>query len=160
MKLFVHVLLLLSGSILFSCTDPAIIAESKIDTPDNYWAQKASMDFPFEITDTQSTYKVFYQIRYDNDYPYYNLWVNRILLDEKGNTISKKLQGMDLFHAASGEPYGAGFGNYFDYKILSDSTHRFLKAGKYTLRIEQNMRTDTLKGISSVGIEIMQNLKQ
>ena len=159
MKLFVHSLFIATTAVLLSCTDPAIVTETKIDAPNNYWVQKSHMDFPFEITDTKATYKVFYQMRYDNDYPYYNLWVNRILLDEQGNTISKKLQGMDLFHASSGEPYGAGFGNYFDYKILSDSAQHFPKAGKYTLRIEQNMRTDTLKGIASVGIEIIQNTK-
>lgn len=159
MRLFVHSLFIATAAALFSCTDPAIVTEIKIDAPNNYWAHQSHMDFPFEITDTKATYKVFYQMRYDNDYPYYNLWVNRILLDEQGNMISKKLQGMDLFHAASGEPYGAGFGNYFDYKILSDSAQRFTKPGKYTLRIEQNMRTDTLKGIASVGIEIIQNKK-
>ena len=73
--------------------------------------------------------------------------------------LSKKLQGMDLFHAASGEPYGAGFGNQFDYKILSDSTQKFTKPGVYTLRIEQSMRIDTLNGISSIGVEVVQNVK-
>jgi gliding motility-associated lipoprotein GldH len=152
-----HALILISGFVLFSCTDPSIITEAKIDATNNYWTQKTQMDFPFEVTDPNATYKMFYQIRYNNDYPYYNLWVNRILLDEKGNMLSKKLQGMNLFQSASGEPYGAGFGNYFDYKIMSDSIQKFPKAGKYTIRIEQNMRMDTLKGISSVGVEIIKN---
>lgn len=150
-------LIFISGFVLFSCTDPAIVTEAKIDAPDNYWTQKTQMDFPLEVTDPKATYRLFYQIRYNNDYPYYNLWVNRIILDEKGNMISKKLQGMDLFHASSGEPYGAGFGNYFDYKIMSDSLQKFPKAGKYTIRIEQNMRMDTLNGISSVGVELIKN---
>ena len=152
-----YALIFISGIVLFSCTDSSIITEAKIDASNNYWTQKTQMDFPFEVSDPDATYKLFYQIRYNNDYPYYNLWVNRILLDEKGNMISKKLQGMDLFHSASGEPYGAGFGNYFDYKIMSDSLQKFPKAGKYTIRIEQNMRMDTLKGISSVGVEIIKN---
>lgn len=159
MKVAVYITLLFSVSAMFSCSNPAIVTEEKIDMPDVHWAQKTQIDFPFEITDAKSTYKLFYQIRYNNDYPYYNLWVNRILLDENGNMISKKLQGMDLFNAGSGEPYGAGFGNFFDYKILSDSSQHFPKAGKYTLRIEQSMRIDTLQGVSSVGIEIEKNTK-
>lgn len=159
MKVAVYITLLFSVSAMISCSNPAIVTEEKIDMPDLYWAQKTYIDFPFEITDSKSSYKLFYQIRYNNDYPYYNLWVNRILLDENGNTISKKQQGMDLFNAGSGEPYGAGFGNLFDYKILSDSTQHFPKNGKYTLRIEQNMRIDTLHGVSSVGIEIEKNTK-
>ena len=159
MKLFVQACVISITAVLFSCTDEAIVTEAKIDTPETNWTQTSKMDFPFEITDASASYKLFYQIRYNNDYPYYNLWLNRILLDENGNMISKKLQGMDLFHASSGEPYGAGFGNFFDYKILSDSMQRFPKAGKYTIRLEQTMRKDTLAGIGSVGVEIVKNNK-
>jgi len=159
MKLVVYITLLFSVSAMISCSNPALVTEEKIDMPDAYWVQKSQIDFPFEITDSKASYKMFYQIRYNNDYPYYNLWVNRILLDENGNMISKKLQGMDLFNAGTGEPYGAGFGNFFDYKILSDSIQHFPKNGKYTLRIEQNMRIDTLQGVSSVGVEIEKNTK-
>jgi gliding motility-associated lipoprotein GldH len=158
MNKITSIVLIVSSLLVYACTNPAVITESKIDMP-NYWAQKTQMDFPFEITDVNASYQLFYNIRYNSDYPYYNLWVNRIILDEKGNMISKKLQGMDLFHAASGEPYGAGFGNQFDYKILSDSVQKFTKPGMYTLRIEQSMRIDTLNGISSVGVEVVQNVK-
>ena len=157
MNKIIYVCLVVVSCLQLSCTDPAVLIESKIDTPNNYWTQKTQMDFPFEVTDATATYQLFYQIRYDADYPYYNLWVNRILLDEQGHMISKKLQGMDLFQSASGEPYGGGFGNFFDYKIMSDSLQKFPKAGKYTIRIEQTMRVDTLKGIASVGVEILKN---
>ncbi len=159
MKSVFYITFLFSVSAMIACSNPAVVTEEKIDMPDVLWAQKTQVDFPFEITDSKASYKLFYQVRYNNDYPYYNLWVNRILLDENGNMISKKLQGMDLFNAGSGEPYGAGFGNFFDYKILSDSMQHFPKNGKYILRIEQNMRIDTLQGISSVGIQIEKNIK-
>ncbi|WP_299255450.1 gliding motility lipoprotein GldH [uncultured Cytophaga sp.] len=157
MHKLIYIVFIISIGFLFSCADRDVLLESKIDTPNDSWIEKSSMDFPIEITDANATYQLFYQIRYDNEYPYYNLWINRSLLDEQGHMISKKLQGMDLFHSASGEPYGAGFGNYFDYKILSDSMQKFPKPGKYTIRIEQNMRKDTLTGIASVGVEIVKN---
>src|SRR6187431_2484285 len=61
-----YALILISGLVLFSCTDPSIITEAKIDAPNDYWAQKTQMDFPFEVSDPNATYKLFYQIRYDN----------------------------------------------------------------------------------------------
>ena len=140
-----------------SCTDPKIVTEAKIDIKENYLPQKSKMSFPVEITDPSLTYRIFYQLRYNQDYPFYNLWVNRLLYDEKGNLMSKKLQGMELFNSSTGEPYGGGFGNFFDYKILSDSMYHFPAKGKYTLTIEQYMREDTLKGIASVGVEIIKN---
>jgi gliding motility-associated lipoprotein GldH len=157
MRKLIYIVFIFSIGVQFSCSDTGILLESKIDTLNDRWIEKTQMDFPIEITDANATYQLFYQIRYNNEYPYYNLWVNRSLLDGQGHMISKKLQGMDLFHAASGEPYGAGFGNYFDYKILSDSMQKFPKPGKYTVRIEQNMRKDTLTGIASVGVTLIKN---
>lgn len=157
MKVFV--LLACSVFVLLSCTDPAIITETKIDNPNNLWAQKKELSFPIYVEDPSSTYRIFYQIRYNTDYPYYNLWVNRLMYDEKGNLMSKKLQGMELFNASTGEPFGGGFGNYFDYKILSDSLYRFPGKGTYTIKIEQYMRQDTLKGIGSIGLQVIKNSK-
>ncbi|MBC7451622.1 MAG: gliding motility lipoprotein GldH [Cytophagales bacterium] len=146
-------------SILSSCTDPDIITEAKIDTSDDSWIQKEEMSFPVHVEDPSATYRIFYQMRYNTDYPYYNLWVNRFLYNEKGDLISKKLQGMELFNGTTGEPYGAGFGNYFDYKILSDSLYHFPSKGTYTIKIEQYMRQDTLKGVASVGVQVIKNTK-
>ena len=152
-------LLILCILLQLSCRDPQIVTEAKIDIKENYWPQKNKMSFPIEITDPSLTYRIFYQLRYNQDYPFYNLWVNRLLYDEKGNLMSKKLQGMELFNSSTGEPYGGGFGNFFDYKILSDSMYHFPAKGKYTITIEQYMREDTLKGIASVGVEIIKNQK-
>jgi gliding motility-associated lipoprotein GldH len=156
-KMRVFVIFLVSVLLQVSCTDSDIVTEAKTDMNENYWPQKNNVSFPFEVEDVSQSYSVFYTMRYNQDYPYYNIWVNRLLFDANGNMLSKKLQGMELFNSSTGEPYGGGFGNYFDYKILSDSNYHFPSKGKYTLTVEQYMRQDTLKGIASVGIEIIKN---
>jgi gliding motility-associated lipoprotein GldH len=122
------------------------------------WVQQEPIDITFDITDPTATYSLYYTLRYTVDYPYYNIWLNRSILNSKQQMISKKLQGLDLFNGKSGEPMGGGFGNSFDIEILSDSTLRFPTAGTHTLRIQQYMRQDTLKGIEAVGIKLKQNL--
>jgi gliding motility-associated lipoprotein GldH len=150
---------LLTLSIVFisSCTDKNTIIREVKTIPNKAWLTKEKQFIPFEIEDADATYSIYYTFSYNDTYPFYNIWVNRSIADSTKKVFSKKLQGMELFHSQSGIPFGSGFGDTYDYKILSDSLYRFSQPGNYFIILDQSMRIDSLPGIESVGIEIYKN---
>ena len=89
-KMRVFVIFLVSVLLQVSCTDSDIVTEAKTDMNENYWPQKNNVSFPFEVEDVSQSYSVFYTMRYNQDYPYYNIWVNRLLFDANGNMLWSK----------------------------------------------------------------------
>lgn len=143
--------------ILFACSEPGKIVQDYQSIDDNIWASTTKLRFPFEIENKNKAHNLFYLARYNKDYPYYNFYVKRFLLDSNGKELSGTLQGMYLFDEKTGEPKGGGWGNNFDYAILADSNLHFPYKGKYTIEIQQYMRKDTIEGISDFGISISEH---
>jgi gliding motility-associated lipoprotein GldH len=59
-----------------------------------------------------------------------------------------------LFDANTGEPLGDGLGDIWDHKVLIAKGISFDKIGKYTFKLRQEMRQDSLPSILSVGISL------
>ncbi len=142
---------------LFSCSEPGKIVQDYQSIDHEIWSDKQRLSFPFEIVNNKKAHNLFYMVRYNKDYPYYNLYVKRFLLDSTGKEISSTLQGMYLFDEKTGHPKGSGWGNDYDYSILSDSNFRFPYNGKYTIAIQQYMRKDTIEGVSDFGISVSEH---
>jgi gliding motility-associated lipoprotein GldH len=138
---------------LFSC-DTSKVYDSMQDLDSNFWNEKQEIVFPVTIQDASVPYKLYYEVRYDNNYPYYNLYINRVMEDSSGKFLNKKLQGMDLFKSKTGIPLGAGMGSKKDYLILSEDNYKFPYSGKYTIRLKQYMRQENIPGISAVGFRV------
>ena len=142
-------------SFLWACDSTAIFKETE-DIKDSKWFVKQVPKFTFEIKDETIAYNIYYVVRNTISYPYYNLYLNRHLLDPTGKAISIRLEEIMLFDAKSGKPMGNGVGDIFDHKVVSSTftKYKFPKKGKYTLQIEQYMRQNPLNGIISVGIVV------
>jgi gliding motility-associated lipoprotein GldH len=138
---------------LFSC-DGSKVFDSMQDLDSNAWNENREMVYKVTIPDASESYKLFYTIRYDNNYPYYNLYINRVMEDSSGKFLNKKLQGMDLFKPVTGVPFGSGMGAKKDYLILSEDNYKFPYAGNYTFKLKQYMRQENVQGISAVGFRI------
>lgn len=150
---FFVLLAVLITCILTSCDDSKIY-DSMADLDSNSWNEKQELQYQVTIPDTSSTYTLYYTIRYDNNYPFYNLYITRILEDSTGKFLHKKLQGMDLFKAETGVPLGSGMGSKKDYLILSEDNYKFPYAGRFTFKLKQYMRQENLPGISAVGFRV------
>jgi gliding motility-associated lipoprotein GldH len=142
---------------LFSCSEPGKIVQEYQSIKDDTWAATNKLSFSFEITNKDKAHNLFYLARYNKEYPYYNFYVKRFMLDSNGKQLASTLQGMYLFDEKTGEPKGGGWGNNYDYAILADSNLHFPYNGKYSIEIHQYMRKDTIQGISDFGISISEH---
>lgn len=149
-------LIMFCGCILaLSACDEARLYEKNVDFKERHWLVTEQPTFDFEIADTATPYSLFFTIRNESDYPNANIYFTYTLSDSTNNTLEKKLTNQLLFHEKTGEPFGSsGLGYVFEHQFPLLENYTFKNPGKYTMRFEQFMRTDTLKGVLSVGIRV------
>lgn len=151
MRVTVFLLLVL----LVSGCDSDRLYEKNQDFDDRAWLVSSQPVFDFEITDTVKTYDLYCNIRNSVKYPYSRIFINYSLQDSVGGSISKNLISAFLFEEKTGKPIGSsGLGDVFDQQIPVLKKYRFTKPGKYSMKFEQFMRTDTLTGILAVGFRL------
>ena len=138
---------------LTSC-DQQRLYEKNYDFEQRVWLVDTVPAFQFEISDPDLTYNVFWNVRNTLNYPYHNLYLTYYLEDTLGRRISTDLHNMLLFDPKTGEPYGSGMGDIFIHQLMALPDYRFDTAGVYRIRLEQYMRTDSLKDILSVGVRV------
>jgi len=155
MKNKIYLLTLMT--LFLSCSEKGKVFHNYAAIENDEWLSKNKISFPVEIEDHNTKYTLHYLTRYTKDYPYYNLYVKRFVLDSTGKQLSSKLQGMYLFDEKKGAPKGGGWGNKYDHTILSDSNMTFPYNGKYTIELQQYMRQDTIPGISDIGISLFKH---
>ncbi len=149
-----HFFVLLLALNLCSC-DKNRVFDQNINFEKQEWTEKTALDFKFKVEDSTVPYDLFYNVRYTNTYPYYNLYIGYILKDSTGKEIKRNIpQNMDLFNATTGEPYGKGLGDLFECSILGLSSFKFPNKGMYTMQVKQYMRKDPISGIASFGLKV------
>jgi gliding motility-associated lipoprotein GldH len=142
--------------IFCGCGDTAIFDQTE-SLGETGWLQTKKIEIPFEIKDTLVSYALDVSIRQSNDYSFYNLYFVPQIIDSKGKVFKKALAEAILYDAKSGKAKGAGLGDMYSHSYSIFPALHFPKAGKYTLRLEQYMRTDTLTGVVSVGAALHPN---
>lgn len=146
-------LLAICSFILTSC-DSNTILKDNYDIPDAKWYIKDTPTFTFEVKDTLTAYNVFYTIRNNRSYPYYNLYLTHYLTSPSGKIIHQKLDEVILFDQSTGRPLGEGLGDIYDHKVLAFKDFHFPQKGTYKIQIRQYMRQDPLVDIVSAGFSI------
>lgn len=149
-----HFYVLLLLLMLFACSDPLRVYEKNIDFSKKIWLVDSIAQFEFEITESNLTYNLYYNVRNSISYPYHNLYVRHTLEDSLGVVLASALQNMNLFDPLTGAPLGDGLGDIFDHRILAISNHRFPENGLYRFKVQQFMRQDSLPLILSVGLRV------
>lgn len=142
------------GLALWACQDPNVVYKENADIDDGKWFVKNTPTFRFQITDASQPYDIYYTIRNNLTYPYYNLYLTRYLTDERGKELESRLDELILMDPKTGKPRGKGLGDLYDNKVLMKRGYRFPKPGTYAFRIKQYMRQDPLPDVVSVGISI------
>ena len=151
--LFSFISALFIASILLAC-DTSTLLKDNYDIQDAKWFIKDTPEFSFEVTDTSSNYNVFYNVRNNRSYPYYNLYLTHYLYDASGKVIHQKLDELVLFDPTTGKKLGEGLGDVYDHKILAFKNFTFPHKGIYKIQVKQYMRQNPLQDIISVGFTI------
>ncbi len=143
---FVSIVLCLAG-----CDNTRVFEDYK-DFNSKSWIANDTVSFEFKI-ENEAAYNLKCNIRNTVDYPYSRIFVNYILEDSTHRTISTKLVSNYLFDVKTGEPNGeSSIGDIYDHSFYLES--RKLSTGKYYLKLQQYMRTDTLQGVLAAGVRI------
>ena len=146
--------LLVLTALLISC-DSQRVYDNSIQFEDRTWKVVEEPRFEFTIMDTTQTYNLYYSIRNSLDYPYARIFVTYHLYDSVGKEITKKLLFNDLFDQKTGAPFGeSGLGDLYDHRFPILHMHPFGYPGKYSLKLDQFTRQDTLKGVVAVGVRV------
>jgi len=149
---------LVCGCIVFailSACDQSRLYEQNTDFTERYWIVNEKPEFEFTIEQPADKYTIYGNIRNSVSYPYARIFFNYYLQDSTGTDIETKLVSQYLFDAKTGKPFGnSGLGDIYDHSIPLLTDYQFKHRGRYTIKLEQLMRVDTLKGILAVGVRV------
>lgn len=137
-----------------SACDTDRVYEQNIDLEENNWAVENAPVFEFEIQDTTQQYDVYFNVRYNLQYNFYNLYIQHQLTGPDSSRISEKLHQLLLMDSKTGKPLGKGFSDTYDLQARALKGITFPKAGIYRLKLTQYMRQDPLADIISVGVRV------
>jgi gliding motility-associated lipoprotein GldH len=150
----ITVFVIFAGVMLAAC-DKSRVYEKNYDFDNRLWLVNNTPSFEFEISDTTLRYNLYCDLRNTVSFPYSRLFINYSLQDSTGLPLQKRLIETLLFDRSTGKPEGSsGLGDIYDQQIPLDKQFRFPRAGKYSVKFQQYMRTDSLEGVLAVGLRI------
>lgn len=152
MKQYYLILVAFLGVVFLTSCDSNRYFEQNLKLNNERWHYSDTRTFSFDLTDTLSLFNFYVNVRNTNEYPYANLYIfinSEFPNGEKArDTIELQLAQID------GKWLGSGSGKYKYNQFVLRKGMRFVQTGKYSFGIEHGMRTDTLTGISDIGIRL------
>lgn len=156
-KFFYNLTFILSFAFIISACSPGIVYEEYADISDAKWEYEKPVTFEVDIPKAGS-YKIFCNIRHNNDYHYANLWVQLFSYPPKGKP--KKQRFEIRLARKDGKWLGNGIGGTLTREALLLNDFQAEKAGKYTFTIQHDMRLNVVPAISHVGIRVEEKGKK
>ncbi len=145
-------LFILFFAILFSSCDKSRVYEKDVKIPKFEWDMNNPLTFEVPITDTISSYNMYFNIRNASGYSFSNLFLFFTVRAPDGkrerDTVEIKLAD------ETGRWLGSGLGDIWDNKVLFKENFRFPVSGTYFFEMEQAMRVNPLLYIMDAGIRI------
>lgn len=141
-------LLALSSIMLIACQKEAVYTH--FESLPCTWSADSTLVFHPVLSDSINEYQVLINIRHTDRYPYQNLW---LFVDIQQDTVLLRRDTIEAQMANErGEWYGKGMSQYTLPLLYLEN--EILTQGKYTLTIQQGMRTEKLQGITEVGVRV------
>lgn len=128
------------------------LAEQNTIHPDHQWSSSKPEKYIFNITDTNSLYKIVFVIRHHNAYHYKNIWVE-LTHNSVGEKASTEAFNLNLADDQKGW-LGTGMDDIYDQRIPLNTKPVKLKLGLNEFTIKHTMREDPLQNILATGIRI------
>jgi len=143
------------GLFLFCACGRMAIYKNRMALDNSQWPVDRVLNFTFQIKDIAQTYDIFLLVKNTQDYPYQNLYITHHLENDAGRLLHQSLKNYILFDLKTGKPLGSGLWRSKQHEFSVLDGHQFSHPGRYTLKMEHFMRTDTLPGIQTVGIKVV-----
>ena len=118
----------------------------------NAWPRQDAARFVVPVNDTTALYNFYVDIRHTGKYRYSNLYLFMQTHFPNGTYTRDTLE--ITLATPEGKWLGKGWGEIKEDHVLLRSRFRFPVKGNYEFMIWQGMRTDTLRAVQSVGIDI------
>ena len=111
------------------------------------WDKGSVCRFEYPIADTVATYQILLYVRQTEVYPYQNMWLF-VGHDGRQDTIE--------FYLANdrGEWLGNGKNGLIEMPVLYEEAYHYTK-GEHTITLQHGMREEALRGVVSVGVEVV-----
>jgi gliding motility-associated lipoprotein GldH len=133
-----------------------VVYQSDVPVPGGEWDRGLVPEFLFDISDTVNKHDLFIDIRHTGDYPYSDLFLFVDLNGPGGRHLRDTVEC--LLADPTGRWYGKGtgyiFADRYRAKVLYKMGNRFPSAGRYSIKLEQAMRTEKLQGVLDVGVSV------
>jgi len=146
-----YVIFIISLFIISSCGETPVL-EKSFELPSGVWNYADKLDFPIEVEDTLSKYRLEMQLQHSTEYNYQNLYT-RIKTDFPNGRSATDTVSIQL-----SDKYGRWFGkcnsNDCAYRVVLKDSFNFVEAGKHNLNIEQYSRTDYLEGVEELSFAL------
>jgi gliding motility-associated lipoprotein GldH len=142
-----------SGILLITGCGNGAFYEENQNIPFGTWKQHDTLFYKVKVADTMHYFDFYLNVRNRTDYRYRNLYLFITTKFPGGGIARDTVQCM--LAAPDGKWYGKGMGRIKDCRILFKPGVRFPHGGTYLIGVEQAMRETELKGISDIGIRIM-----
>jgi gliding motility-associated lipoprotein GldH len=116
--------------------------------PSRGWASDSVAVFQVEYE--KNPVSLMYQIGYNENFHWENIWLQYLITDTSGDTIRRSTDNLYLFQPGSGKPLGRGSKERMYLNAYFLRSFQPLKPGKYQIMVRHRMRTDTVRGIQSL----------
>ena len=137
---------------LASCTNRGVVYDEFVSIDKTTWDKDSLAVFRATVPDTTTAYDVELQVRNDNSYPYANLWLFVDVIDAAGHTRRDTVEC--ILANPDGSWRGAGWGSLYTVRCPYMMNVRFQSDGACTFRLTHGMRTETLGGVTDIGLII------
>ncbi|MCP3659477.1 MAG: gliding motility lipoprotein GldH [Bacteroidetes bacterium] len=127
--------------------------KSKLIFPNKYWDQNLKFKRKF-LLNNNKVYNIFLKIKYNEQYPYYNIFLKCNIKDKEDNLIKNEIIEYIILNPKNGKPLGEGFWKCKNKYLLLTEKLRVPKDNEYIITIEQMMRKKKLYGIENISLEI------
>ena len=141
-------------ALVFASCSQGVVFDDYENLAKGGWDKDSLAVFRADIEDSVGVYDIWVQLRNDNDYAFSNLWLFIDVISPEG--VSRRDTLECILARPDGAWIGSGWGSLYSVRCPYKRSVMFSKAGSYTFRITQGMRTDCLAGLHDIGLLIQQ----
>ncbi|KAA3631642.1 MAG: gliding motility lipoprotein GldH [Bacteroidetes bacterium] len=148
MKKAVFVLSIFSSILLLAGCGKHYEYEQKYTIDNNSWSYQDTLDFNFNISDTNRIYNLYLEIEHEDSYAFQNLYTQIHTKFPGGERLDETLS-LELANK-TGNWLGNCSGSICTLLIPIQENAYFNASGDYEITLEQYMRENPINGIMSI----------